>query len=489
MSDLLKYILNNEEAFRRNRLPSLYSDFTPQKKTNPDGYAVNVAAWEQALNRAAKRGYTSSRGVRVRSGSNISAKNDSSASPPAKRKKTDHLILRTDESLLRDLESAEWGRPVALGTVFDEAMRKRSMIPLPVYKTTAGLLQKSQWRVIDPGVLSPWNVMSWGVRQLKGFVVGSESDSAPKLQVQELVLVENLQETADLAVKKATGGKSSKLDLIYSKESFVEEFAGILNDATELSDADFDILLLYLSRDSGAIAYDGKTIKFKSAGEMPEITQQDTTIASIKTLVATMSKQVTNLEAKVIELNISAKTALANKNRVSALAAVRSKKMAEQNLKQRLDTLMQLEEVYTRIEQAAGQIEIVQVMQASTGVLRGLHTQIGGAERVEDIVEELREEMSKVDEVGSIMNEAGPVIDEGEIDEELEALEKADREVQEREEAAATERRLAELDSAKQASDEAARKAQAAKNVESELAGSIERLSNMSVEDRPMPAK
>jgi charged multivesicular body protein 7 len=222
---------------------------------------------------------------------------------------------------------------------------------------------------------------------------------------------------------------------------------------------------------------------------MPEITQQDTTIASIKTLVATMSKQVTNLEAKVIELNTSAKTALANKNRVSALAAVRSKKMAEQNLKQRLDTLMQLEEVYTRIEQAAGQIEIVQVMQASTGVLRGLHTQIGGAERVEDIVEELREEMSKVDEVGSIMNEAGPVIDEGEIDEELEALEKADREVQEREEAAATERRLAELDSAKQASDEAARKAQTAKNVESELAGSIERLSNMSVEDPPMPAK
>ncbi|OQD91072.1 hypothetical protein PENANT_c001G02604 [Penicillium antarcticum] len=485
MSDLLKYILNNEEAFRRNRLPSLYSDFTPQKKTNPDGYAVNVAAWEQALNRAAKRGYTSSRGVRVRSGSNLSATKGSSA----QRKKTDHLILRTDESLLRDLESAEWGRPVALGTVFDEAIRKRTMIPLAVYMATAGLLQKSQWRVIDPGVLSPWNVMSWGVRQLKGFVVGSESDSAPRLQAQELVLVENLQETADLAVKKATGGNSSKLDLIYSRDSFVEEFAGMLNDATDLSDADFDVLLLYLSRDSGAIAYDGKTIKFKSAGEAPEITQQDTTIASIKSLVATMSKQVTTLEAKVAELNTSAKTALANKNRVSALAAVRSKKMAEQNLKQRLDTLMQLEEVYTKIEQATSQIEIVQVMQASTGVLRGLHTQIGGAEKVEDIVEELREEMTKVDEVGSIMNEAGPVIDEGEIDEELEALEKADREVQEREEAVATEKRLAELDSAKQASDEAARKAQASKKLESELAGSIERLSNMSVEDRPMPAK
>lgn len=192
----------------RNRLPSLYSDFTFQKKTNPDGYAANIAAWEQALNRAAKRGYTSSRRIRVRSGSMTSQKNGD-----LKRKKTDHLILRTDESLLRDLELPEWGRPVALGAVFvcgycvlankhlgttcllvfkDEAMRNRTMIPLQIYKTDAGSLRKSQWRLIDPGALSPWNVMSWGMRQLKGFVISSD-ESAPKLQVQELVLVENLK--------------------------------------------------------------------------------------------------------------------------------------------------------------------------------------------------------------------------------------------------------------------------------------------------------
>jgi charged multivesicular body protein 7 len=34
--------------------------------------------------------------------------------------------------------------------------------------------------------------MSWGARQLKGMVVGSD-ESAPKIQVQELVLVENVQ--------------------------------------------------------------------------------------------------------------------------------------------------------------------------------------------------------------------------------------------------------------------------------------------------------
>ncbi|KAJ5710190.1 hypothetical protein N7493_009782 [Penicillium malachiteum] len=476
MSDLLNYILNNEDAFRRNRLPSLYSDFSTQKKTNPDGYAVNVAAWETALNHAAKRGYTSSRGVRVRSGSTASQKNG-----PPQRKKTDHLLLRTDESLLRDLELPEWGRPVALGAVFAEALRKHTMVPLEVYKTTPGCLQKSQWRLIDPGVLSPWNVMSWGVRQLKGFVIG-EGDSAPKLQVQELVLVDNLQEAAELAIKKATGGNSSKLDLIYSKESFIEDYATILHDATELSDSDFDVLLLYLSRDCGAIAYDGRTIKFKSSDEPRQITQQDTTIASIKALVSTISKQVTSLELKIAQLTESAKTALNNKNRISALSAVRSKKQVEHNLSQRLNTLAQLEEVYAKIEAAAGHVEIVQVMEASTGVLRGLHAQVGGAERVEDVVEELREEMAKVDEVGSIMNEAGPVIDEGEIDEELEALEKSGQEAKEEKEAEETQKRLAELDNF-------GRQAEAMKDVDIQLAESIGRLSNMSVEDRPLPAK
>lgn len=232
-----------------------------------------------------------------------------------------------------------------------------------------------------------------------------------------------------------------------------------------------------------------QTVKFKSSIETADITQQDTTIASIKTLRSTISKQVASLEAKIAELTASAKNALANRNRISALSAVRSKKLAELNLKQRLDSLSQLEEVYSKIEQAAGQVEIVQVMEASTGVLRRLHAQIGGAERVEDVVEELREEMTKVDEVGNIMNEAGPVIDEGEIDDELEALEASEQETKEEEEASETRGKLAELDSIKLASEEAARKAQAEKDVESTLAESIDKLSNMSVEDRQLPAK
>jgi charged multivesicular body protein 7 len=208
----------------------------------------------------------------------------------------------------------------------------------------------------------------------------------------------------------------------------------------------------------------------------------------MKTLIANLNRQIVRLEQKVNELNATTKIALHNKSRISALSALRSKKLTENTLKQRSDTLNQLQEVYNKIEQAADQVEIVRVMEASAGVLRGLHAQTGGVERVEDVVEELREEMSKVEEIGNIVSETGPVIDEGEIDDELEALESQERRREEEEEAEVTRQRLALLDNTEHAAKEAERKlSELSNNTEmtddSLLAESIGKLSNMSLED------
>lgn len=77
------------------RLPSLYSDFAPQHSSNPDGFAANVSAWQDALIKAARAGMLPSDG-----GSSI-----------------DTLSIITGEALLQALETKEWGRPLALGTV------------------------------------------------------------------------------------------------------------------------------------------------------------------------------------------------------------------------------------------------------------------------------------------------------------------------------------------------------------------------------------
>jgi charged multivesicular body protein 7 len=69
-----------------------------------------VAAWEEALTRAARRGCLSNSGrLEVP---------ESVVGDGARRKKRDHLVLSADDTLLKELEIPELGRPVALGSVF-----------------------------------------------------------------------------------------------------------------------------------------------------------------------------------------------------------------------------------------------------------------------------------------------------------------------------------------------------------------------------------
>lgn len=178
------------------------------------------------------------------------------------------------------------------------------------------------------------------------------------------------------------------------------------------------------------------------------LSTQDKTVASLKTLIADINMQVAMLSTRISDLSETAQKAINNKSRTSALAALRSKKLSETTLAQRSATLVSLEEIYRKIEQAADQVAIVRVMEASTGVLRNLLTQVGGIDKVEDVIEGLRDEMGKVDEIGGVL-EAGAqgdgVIDESAVDEELENLERQISAREEKKEACQTQERLASI--------------------------------------------
>jgi len=128
MSELLNFILDHEDAFKRfvivllqhidadansnnskARLASLYSDFSHQAKSNPDGYAANISAWRQAISRALQAAKIPSSRVAGGSGSGYNT-----------------LVLETGEELLRALNTKTWGRPVALGSVIVGLRRFRS---------------------------------------------------------------------------------------------------------------------------------------------------------------------------------------------------------------------------------------------------------------------------------------------------------------------------------------------------------------------------
>ncbi|KAL1961128.1 hypothetical protein VTO42DRAFT_3073 [Malbranchea cinnamomea] len=477
-SQLLNYILSTEESFRLARLPSLYSDFSLQRHTNPDGYASNIAAWQRALSKAALAGL-------------LPTSHPSSSSGALNRGKTtsksDTLVLRTSNALMAELETSEWGRPVALQSVIDESVRHNVMIPLQTFLTSATSPFRRSWlRLPSPPSLS--QVASWGMKQVRGLVVGEDEQiqGSGRLQVTDVVLVDNLKEAAKRVEKVVSSHKTSSADKIYSKELFMKEFANIFGETNELSMTDFEVLLTFLSRDQNSILYDGKTVKFRSANDKSNVlTHEDQTIASLKTLISNLTTQTASLDTKIKEYTLAAQNALNNKNRVLALSALRSRKLAEQNLKQRSDTLLQLEEIYAKIEQAADQVDVINVMKASTSVLRTLHAQVGGVEKVEDVVEELRREMANVEDVSNVISEPAQVIDEGELDEELQAMETAEREAAEEKEAEITRQRLAELDKLEK---EATKKPPEA-GKDQELEESIDRLSHMSLEEtRPQKA-
>ncbi|KAI4747591.1 hypothetical protein E4T50_02135 [Aureobasidium sp. EXF-12298] len=425
MNDLLEFLRTHEEVFRsRNRLQSLYSDFRLQKTSNPDGYQANSQAWLRGLTAAARAGRL----------------------PPASTAsgQPSHVVFGSGEELSRALNSQQWGRPLALGAVIQDAVERREFVPLDDFLNATKSVYAKSW------IPSPWQVVSWGLKQVG---VASLFGASDKLSVGNLVVMANVEEAANAIMAKASQLDQSTTSLIFSRSLFESEFAYVLDSTKHpeaaLSTTDFDILLRYLSRDKPYLSFTSSTIKLKSTAEStPQpITQQDTDIANLRTLIKALETQVSALTDRITTLDISAREAVAAKRTIQAKSALRSKKLAETTLHTRSATLSQLEETYTAIQTAADQVAIVSAMSASAKVLKSLHAEVGGTEGVEEVVDRLRDEMENVDEVGRIINEANTSkVDEEDVDEEFATMEKMEKENREKEEAAKTAARLAELE-------------------------------------------
>ena len=215
-----------------------------------------------------------------------------------------------------------------------------------------------------------------------------------------------------------------------------------LNLKYGISDDDFQILLTSLSRDRKLLAYNEsvccdfdsvalltqcQTIKLRTTTTEPlQITDQDQTIASLKSLISELSSQAQDLAVRIESLDQQARSAVAIKNRNAALRHLKLKKMQEAVLAQRIDTLAQLEDVLNQIEQAINQVEVMAVLKSSTSVLKNLNAEIGDVDSLQDVLVSINEEVMKTQEISNAIGDttqAGLVIDEGEVDDELAMLE------------------------------------------------------------------
>ncbi|EXJ65925.1 uncharacterized protein A1O5_10901 [Cladophialophora psammophila CBS 110553] len=431
MSPLLDWLVEHEPLFRKTRLPSLYSDLNLQRISNPEGYTANVTAWASALSRSALAGQI-----------------------PHEQH---HLILQTSDELLGALASPMYGKPSGLGSVIDECLRQGKMIDLQDFINLESSIYSKSW------IPSPWAVLRWSLQKAGlSWSTGSFDLRGGRLKRGSLALVPALEEVwKRLCAAREKDAKAQTLtERVMTREMFLKEVNSVLPQAGEmtgsLSNQDLEVLLRYLSRDKQMLAYDAGTVKFKAppSTALPEpITQEDRSIASLKSLIEYLRQKTTTLSTRITTLQNKASSAVKAGNKPSALSALRLKKLAERNLQQRLDTLHQLEEIYSKIESAVDQVEILAVMESSASVLKTLNKRIGGVERVEDVLESLSKEISKVDEVSEVLAEPVDqkvILDEDEVDEEFEAMEREEREKARKVEEEKTRQKLQELDALEQ---------------------------------------
>ena len=331
------------------------------------------------------------------------------------------LVLNSNEQLLRALETKQYGRPLALGAVVREALGAKDLIPLTEFLAAKESIYYKPWSI--------WNVAAWTMKQL-GVADLLRSDKLPSGQ---FVVVANVEEMGQLFGEKsaATVTHLSRYERTFTKAHFYKAFNDQLVEGKQLSETDMDVLLKFLERDKEVIVFDGATVKIKAPGQEAAertIEVEDASIAKLKELLSYLTQETELLTSRVDEFALKAKEAVAKKNRIAALAALKFKKQTESVLEKRFANMSQLQDVAAKIEQAADNVQLVKVMESSEEALCSLNAEVGGVERVEKLVDRLREETATAEEVQTILAEMNDVVvDEAEIDDELAAMESEEK--------------------------------------------------------------
>lgn len=97
---------------------------------------------------------------------------------------SDRFVLKTGEELSRSLQTQEFGRPLALGAVLQDAVERKELVPLAEFLNAKKSIYAKTW------IPTPWQAVSWGLKQLG--VMGGESVE-DKLVAGNFVVLANVE--------------------------------------------------------------------------------------------------------------------------------------------------------------------------------------------------------------------------------------------------------------------------------------------------------
>ncbi|KAH0005907.1 charged multivesicular body protein-like protein 6, partial [Aureobasidium melanogenum] len=159
-----------------------------------------------------------------------------------------------------------------------------------------------------------------------------------------------------------------------------------------------------------------------NSSSTPKISAQDRAILDMKNQrdkLHQYQKRITVITNREKEI---AKECLRNGDKRRALFALRKKKYQESLLAKTDQQLAQLETLTSDVEFALVQKDVVFGLQQGTKVLKEIHKEMGGLERVELILGENEEAQAYQNEINEMLGTRMTNQEEDEVEDELEAL-------------------------------------------------------------------
>lgn len=357
-----------------SRLPSLYRDFRPLKDLNPDGYEANINTWREYL----RERYISGSGK---------------------------ITFAIGTRILKELSHEVYGVPKSIDMVIDDLVSDGDLVPMEVFHR-GGLYSDNN----KPGF---WR---W-IRNWKGSTNTYRSrrdESNFYLKEDEFVIRTKLEKEYQRfhnLLKSSVFTKASTItDLVFTKNEFItEESIGPFFEA--YNEMEKNVFLFFLENYKHIIISKDNVVKI-IAPEVEdvisrfsqEITENDLRIATVKVGILNISKQITRLRKEIDEsearLNDPGFNDLPKKIRIEYK---QTRLLSEKHLSKLLKFQNNLVEVRAQIDTSLTNAVLFQTLSESNEVIKSINGYIGSTEKVEDLLEEIKEGHDRSEEINDLL--------------------------------------------------------------------------------------
>ncbi|KAF9975625.1 hypothetical protein BGZ73_000639 [Actinomortierella ambigua] len=174
-------------------------------------------------------------------------------------------------------------------------------------------------------------------------------------------------------------------------------------------------------------------IKFVEPEDMKELAPVDRGTIELREMGRKLQSQVQDLEHRVEELTVRAKSCLARQQKIQAMTTLKSRKILKSVLEKRCSSLETVNAILFRIQTAQSDMEILQTLEKGSQTLNSVLTQkneegvqILSVDNIENTMDQLAEILADQEEVDEAVRNANelvaPQVDEADLLEELDKL-------------------------------------------------------------------